>query len=29
MERNGVVINWVDGTGDLVAQAREIVKRAV
>lgn len=26
MERNGVVINWVDGAGDVVEQAREIIK---
>jgi hypothetical protein len=26
MEKNGVVINWVDGAGDVVAQAREIIK---
>jgi hypothetical protein len=29
MEKNGVVINWVDGAGDLVEQAREIIKRDV
>jgi tRNA dimethylallyltransferase len=25
MERNGVVINWVDGAGDQLAQARNII----
>jgi len=24
MERHGVVINWIDGEGDHLAQAREI-----
>jgi tRNA dimethylallyltransferase len=26
MERNGIVIHWVDGTGDSLAEAREIIK---
>lgn len=25
MERHGVVINWIDGAGDQIAQAREII----
>ena len=27
MERHGVVINWIDGSGDPLAQAWEIIKK--
>ncbi len=29
MERNGMVINWVDGAGDVVDQAGEIIRRTL
>lgn len=29
MERNGVVINWVDGAGDPLTEAREIIQRYI
>jgi tRNA dimethylallyltransferase len=29
MERHGVVINWIDGSGDQLAQAREIIKKII
>jgi tRNA dimethylallyltransferase len=28
MESHGVAINWIDGCGDQIAQAREIIRRA-
>ena len=27
MERNGLVIHWVDGAGDPLGEAREVIKR--
>lgn len=29
MERHGVVINWIEGSGDQLAQTREIIKKNV